>query len=118
MQKRTLILFISAIFIVSLSNALSAGQNQTNKGAETMQLESGRLPSVPFPHHMHQEMLDDCNVCHDRFPQSRGAIKEMQAQGKIKKQEVMNENCISCHKERQRAGKPSGPLSCTDCHPR
>ena len=118
MRKIITILSIAAVLVAGFSATLLANPEQVDKGADKMELDSGRLPAVPFPHHLHQDKLNDCSVCHGMFPQSRGAIKELQDQGKIKKQEVMNKNCIACHKERKRAGKPSGPLSCTDCHPR
>jgi len=118
MRKIILILIGSAVVTVIGSAALSAAQAQADKGAAMMQLESGRLPAATFPHRLHQEKLDDCNACHSMFPQKRGAIKELQAQGKLKKQEVMNKNCIACHKESKMAGKSSGPVSCMDCHAR
>lgn len=118
MRKIILILLGSAVVTVMGAAALSTAQAQADKGAAMMQLESGRLPAAPFPHRLHQETIDDCNACHSMFPQKRGAIKELQAQGKLKKQQVMNKNCIACHKERKMAGKSAGPVSCTDCHAR
>jgi len=118
MRKAITIISITAVLVAGLSAALWAKPETVDKGADMMQLDSGRLPAVPFPHHLHQDRLNDCSVCHAMFPQTRGAIKELQDQGKIKKQEIMNKNCIACHKERKMAGKPSGPLSCMDCHPR
>jgi len=117
--QKIILILIGSVFATTIgAAALSAAQAPADKGAAIMQLESGRLPAAPFPHRLHQETLDDCNACHSMFPQKRGAIKELQAQGKLKKQQVMNKNCIACHKERKMAGKPSGPVSCTDCHAR
>jgi hypothetical protein len=118
MRKFLFILVGSAIVIGIGAAALSAAQEETDIGSAMMKLESGRLPAAPFPHRLHQKTLDECNACHSMFPQKRGAIKELQAQGKLNKQEVMNKNCIACHKERKKAGEPSGPVSCTDCHAR
>lgn len=81
-----------------------------------IKLESGSLPAVDFPHRLHQAKLEDCSVCHDMFPPERGAIKTLQKKGELEKKAVMNQKCISCHKEEKTAGKPSGPVSCTQCH--
>jgi len=122
MRKIILILTASAVVtamsVAGLSAAQETAQETIDKGAAEMKLESGRLPAAPFPHRLHQETLDDCNVCHNMFPQKRGAIQKLQEQGKLKKQQVMNQSCIACHKERKTAGESSGPVSCTDCHAR
>lgn len=118
MRKVILILIASAVVTGISGAAFSAEQEAIDRGAAEMKLDSGRLPAAPFPHRFHQETLDDCNACHNMFPQKRGAIQELQEQGKLKKQQVMNKNCIACHKERKSAGKPAGPVSCTDCHAR
>ena len=118
-MRKFICILIGSVVVTGLgAAALSAAQEPADKGAAMMELESGRLPAAPFPHRLHQETLDNCKACHDMFPQKRGAIKELQAQGKLKKQQVMNQNCIACHKERKKAGEPSGPVSCTDCHAR
>lgn len=112
-----LLALLAALWLGSLSNGLEAGQEKPDKGEAVMLLESGRLPAVTFPHHEHQATVNDCNVCHKMFPQEQGAIQAMQEKGALEKKAVMN-HCMDCHKERKMAGEPSGPLSCTDCHPR
>lgn len=89
-----------------------------NLGAPDMMLEGGTSGDVPFPHLRHQQILDDCGVCHDRFPQIAGAIETFKAEGKLARREVMNELCTRCHRERRRAGEKSGPTTCTTCHTR
>lgn len=122
--KTTVLAVLMAVVLIgSLSPAINAvspeaGGEQSDKGAAMIQMESGRLPAVAFPHRQHQSRIDDCNVCHRMFPQKRGAIRSMQEEGELKKQAVMNDNCIACHKEKRKDGAPSGPLSCTGCHPR
>ncbi len=89
------------------------------KGSETVIFEKGRMPQVQFPHHMHQEKLEnECSTCHDLFPMQDGIIKEMIGQGKLKNQQVMNEKCLFCHKDRKKQGLAAGPTSCTACHVR
>jgi len=109
---------IAAAFIYGLAPDLNAGPEPKDKGAAMMQLDSGRLPSVPFPHHQHQSRINDCTVCHDMFPQKRGAIQSMHEKGEMEKKTVMNQNCIACHKKEKAGGNASGPLSCTGCHKR
>ncbi|WP_155312140.1 cytochrome c3 family protein [Desulfosarcina ovata] len=57
-------------------------------------------------------------VCHSVFPQETGAIETMKASGALTSKQVMNAQCIKCHKAEKRAGKPFGPLTCNTCHVR
>ena len=88
-----LILILSACLLLPLAMA-----NGSDKGAEQMDLFGGTRGKVPFPHHQHQKNLGDCNACHDVFPQTAGAIESMKAQGKLKQKQVMNKQCIKCHR--------------------
>jgi len=36
----------------------------TNKGAEIILINGGKMRDVHFPHHRHQNALESCNVCH------------------------------------------------------
>jgi len=87
-----------------------------NKGAEYLQLPGGKRGNVPFPHHQHQNILVDCKICHDFFPQEKGSIEKMKAQGQLKKKYVMNKLCTKCHRTKKKAGEKSGPVSCKKCH--
>lgn len=88
-------------------------------GAETVIFEKGKMPQVTFPHHQHQKTLEgNCNACHDLFPMTAGAIKDLINREKLKKQQVMNEKCLQCHKDRVKAGLSAGPVKCTECHVR
>jgi hypothetical protein len=87
-----------------------------NKGAEKIELDGGTRGNVPFPHRLHQGKLSDCQICHSVFPQQAGLIEKLKADGKIKQKYVMNKLCTKCHKERKKAGQPSGPTTCTKCH--
>ena len=56
-----------------------------NKCAEIILINGGKMRDIHFPHHRHQNVLGDCNVCHDLFPARSGSITELKEQGKLKK---------------------------------
>jgi cytochrome c-type protein NrfB len=112
-MRRGLILFISAamVWIAGLSLA------ETDKGAKEMVIPSGgNQGDVKFPHHQHQEALTDCMLCHDLFPQQAGAIQDLKQKGILAQKQVMNKQCVKCHKAKKDAGEKSGPVTCTQCH--
>ena len=45
-----------------------------------MVLQGGKLGSVPFSHHLHQNAIRDCNICHTLFPQIAGSIEKLKAE--------------------------------------
>ena len=114
----TLIFMLAAVVSVSGIAAASSEQKASDKGAESMTLEGGTLGDVPFPHRLHQENVNDCSSCHELFPQESGAIRAQQKAGALKKQKVMNDQCIKCHLARSSAGKSAGPTKCGACHQR
>ena len=59
-----------------------------------------------------------CDACHSEAKAPKGD-KSPKAE-KIKKYyySAIHENCVGCHKELKKAGKPTGPTSCKDCHPK
>ena len=86
------------------------------QGTESLVLPvEGKYGAVAFPHWDHQDSLGDCNACHTMFPQETGSIDRLKADKALKKKQVMN-NCRSCHRQRVKAGDPSGPVKCFDCH--
>lgn len=107
-----LILFISAamVWIAGLSVA------ETNKGAKEMVIPSGTRGIVKFPHHQHQDVLKDCMLCHDLFPQQAGVIQDLKQKGILAQKQVMNKQCVNCHRARKNAGEKSGPVTCSECH--
>ncbi len=60
-----------------------------------------KMGNVTFPHKMHQEMLKNCKLCHEKTP---GKIPGF---GK----DAAHKLCIGCHKS-----KGKGPTTCTACH--
>ncbi|MGD2269746.1 MAG: cytochrome c3 family protein [Desulfobacterales bacterium] len=107
------LLFLFLAMAVTFATVASAVKN---KGAEELQLPGGVRGNVPFPHHRHQDVLVDCNICHALFPQQKGVIAKLKSEGKLDKKYVMNRLCTKCHREKIRAGQKSGPISCSDCH--
>lgn len=105
----------AVILILMLASAWTVFAVQ-NGGAEQISLEGGSRGVVPFPHHRHQNTLQDCNVCHNLFPQEKGGIERLKSEGKLVKKQVMNKHCIKCHKNLKRQGSPTGPTTCAKCH--
>ena len=109
-KTKLILLIIFGIFAVAGATAVQ------NKGAETIDLYGGSRGEVSFPHHKHQKVLGDCNVCHGIFPQVSGAIEDLKAQGKLGEKQVMNKQCVKCHRDKKNAGEKTGPVRCGECH--
>lgn len=112
MKRNPLVLTVAAV-ILGVYVAIAAAANQ---GPATIDIFGGKSGKVPFPHALHQDRLNDCNICHKVFPQEADAIKQMKKKGELKPKKVMNLQCIKCHKAEKRAGKPYGPVTCSTCH--
>jgi hypothetical protein len=108
--KLIFVAFMSILFI--FSPALS----EQNLGAENIILEGGDSGAVPFPHKKHQDSLKDCSICHDLFDQEIGSIEKLKLEDKLQAKQVMNTQCLKCHRDAKKAGNASGPISCTTCH--
>ena len=115
MKVSTLLGLVAGIFLFTmLSMALSRAEQ--NKGAKDITLNGGSTGNVSFPHHRHQEKLDDCEICHSVFPQEAGSIEKLKLEGKLAKKQVMNKLCTKCHNQKIKAGEKAGPVTCTTCH--
>jgi hypothetical protein len=89
----------------------------TDNGAEDIMLDGGSRGSVFFPHRQHQETeAITCQDCHALFPKETGSIDRLKDEGELKARQVMNRQCIGCHRRTASAGKPAGPRSCNTCH--
>jgi Cytochrome c7 and related cytochrome c len=108
------VILVGTLIIGTLSACIAFAQ--VNRGAETIRLRAGQQAPVIFPHRRHQNVLDDCLVCHSLFPQEKGSIDKEKAEGKLARQQVMTTLCIRCHRARLQAGEQSGPLTCEKCH--
>ncbi len=78
-------------------------------------------PAVLFYHDKHTQALakknKDCSACHETV-KDRLALKFKRIED-ADRQTVMqtyHDNCIACHKESGQPGKPSGPVTCGQCH--
>ena len=116
MRIRILLLLGIGILMVAAGTVATDGVATENKGAAEIDLPGGQRGLVPFPHHRHQDTLDDCKICHSVFPQEAGIIEKLKAEGKLKKKHVMNKLCTRCHKQQKREGKKGGPTTCKNCH--
>lgn len=59
-----------------------------------------------------------CTTCHKEAKAPKG--EKMPKADKIKKYyyDAIHANCAGCHKDLKKAGKPTGPVSCKECHPK
>ncbi|MBR9985593.1 MAG: cytochrome c3 family protein [Desulfosarcina sp.] len=108
-------------FVITLVTALVVGlclaaAHAANQGPDRIDIFGGQSGNVPFPHAQHQDRIKECNVCHSVFPQETAAIEKMKEAGMLKPKKVMNLQCIKCHKEDRKMGKPHGPVTCKTCH--
>jgi hypothetical protein len=87
-----------------------------NAGEEKISIPGGSMGKINFPHHLHQEVLENCLICHNVFPKEKGAIERLKKEKLLRKKQVMNASCIACHRKNKKAGKKYGPVSCKKCH--
>ncbi len=102
-------LFVTLSLIMGMANAAEMGR-------KTFDISGGKRGPVFFPHHEHQKHVEDCMVCHDLFPKKQGALTAEIAAGALAPKQVMNKQCIKCHRALKKAGEPFGPTSCSKCH--
>jgi c(7)-type cytochrome triheme protein len=113
--KTGFMLTVVMTLLLSIGLVEMCGADQ-ERGLKDLILEGGASGEVPFPHHQHQDRLPDCQVCHQLFPQKKGAIQALISQGDIKKRTVMNTQCVDCHRKTRAFGTAGGPIGCKDCH--
>ena len=112
MKSKLLVIFIIGIIIAPL--LVVAAQD---RGAKEILLSGGKKGDAPFPHSIHQVVLQDCTKCHNLFPQEPGSIEELKANKKLETKQVMKQ-CKNCHKAKKKAGEKTGPIGCKACHSR
>jgi hypothetical protein len=108
-------LFFVSVFLLIISVFAFAQQDQY-MGAKEINLDGGVKGKIDFPHQVHQDALGDCSICHSMFPMKQGTIKDLIAQGILRKKKVMNKTCLKCHRAMKKTGKATGPVSCSKCH--
>jgi hypothetical protein len=114
--KTTTLLIITIICCAFVAFAAEKHVSEKDLGSAQMILPGGIPGDVPFNHRLHQEHLNDCTLCHDLFPEKAGIIEKLKAENKLKKKQVMNIQCVRCHRDTKREGKDSGPITCSGCH--
>ena len=111
-MQKGIIPFIAAAIVWTAGMSIA----ETNNGAKEILIPSANQGEVKFPHQQHQEALKDCMLCHDLYPQQPGAIQDLMQKGTLGPKQVMNKQCVKCHKARKEAGEKTGPVACKDCH--
>lgn len=75
-------------------------------------------------HHVYQDgknvwkegdAVQKCGSCHS---QAKSSDPQLSKEEKIKLYHytAIHENCVGCHKTLKKEGKPTGPVSCKECH--
>lgn len=105
-----------AVMLFSSVLIVAAGFANGNQGAAVIQIDGGNRGVVPFPHQAHQDRISDCNTCHAVFPQEPQSLNKLKQAGQLKPKQVMNKQCVKCHRAEKKAGNPSGPTTCSTCH--
>ncbi len=106
-----IIIFCLMSFLILITTGLAQ-----NYGKKEILIDGGKKGNIVFPHQTHQNSINDCMVCHARFPQKKGGLNESMETGALKKKQVMNKICLKCHRENKKAGKIHGPVNCSGCH--
>jgi hypothetical protein len=78
-------------------------------------------PAVLFYHDKHTEALakqnKDCTACHETVKDNMSQkFKRIQDNDKETVTDIYHDQCIRCHKESGSPDKPSGPVTCGECH--
>ncbi|THB80632.1 MAG: cytochrome C [Desulfobacteraceae bacterium] len=113
MKKTSAALFICTVILTALALTAAFAKNM---GADQIVINGGSSGKVPFPHHLHQQVIEDCMVCHKDFSQQAGSLDAAKKSGDLKSKQVMNKTCLKCHRSMKKAKQKTGPTSCKQCH--
>lgn len=81
-------------------------------------------------HHVHKDSknvwkqgdeVQKCDACHSEAKAPTGKdAPNLSKEEKVKKYHysAIHDNCKGCHGDLKKAGKPTGPTACKDCHPK
>jgi hypothetical protein len=68
------------------------------------------------------DTVQRCDACHSeaKAPRPKEGEPRLSKAEKVRKYyySAIHENCAGCHKDLKKAGKPTGPTSCSGCHPK
>lgn len=121
-------MLIGALFlwVVALA-AINLGPSAPAPDAAGM--PEGR-PAAYFPHDAHM-MLLACTDCHHEYNEAgENVVDEMALDGSdamrcatchtrfadVNAREAFHRQCMVCHRATEKAGNPSGPRTCGNCH--
>lgn len=92
-------------------------------------LRPTQRPPVPFSHARHERTKVACTACHHDYQGRRNIWRQGQpvqkceachfAAPRARRLDLKNafhRQCKTCHSQRRTAGRPAGPLKCTECH--
>lgn len=94
------------LFLFTAAAMFLAAPGICGQGKEMISIYGGKSGEVAFQHHLHQELVGDCQVCHKDFKQEEGALKAAKEAGSLKRKQVMNKTCIACHRAKKKPEKP------------
>jgi len=130
MKKR--LFWITAGAMVVLGVSLAGAQPDQITLDHIQAFGKKQRPPVLFPHNRHMEGGLSCKDCHHRYEQGKNVLDEGEleegkpgircsechpSKARIKLREAFHRQCIDCHTRTEKAGKPSGPRLCGQCHP-
>jgi len=142
MKKSTLTLSLISAGILTIVSALYAADVPDRVEMNSTVYETHRKPIVTFTHKKHAEdyniackdchhvyedgknvwkegdPVQKCQECHNKDKPSPDERRSMSDAEKIAQfhYEALHENCQGCHKRVKMEGKPTGPISCSQCH--
>lgn len=114
LRKWTVFVVIGMVTLACIAVA-AENKSEENMGAKDIVIAASK-GNVPFSHAGHQKVVTDCNACHGLYSKEPGVIVRMKAEGRLEAKQVMNKQCIKCHRDDKNQGKETGPTSCSDCH--
>lgn len=142
MTKRFILtLGIAVMGLAFLSGAAFAGDAADEMKMQSPVFESHTKGLVVFTHKKHAEdykiacqdchhvyeggknvwkegdAVQKCAACHKEAKAPAGDKTPKAEKIKIYYYDAIHANCSGCHKDLKKAGKPTGPTSCKDCHP-
>ncbi len=135
MKKLLLALVGSALVCALVFPALNAAECPADLVIEPPESVEARFAPVDFSHDVHADF--DCTACHHMWDgesdvqscMSEGCHDLYNPADVSEKKDIAyyynafhdrqsEISCIGCHGALKKAGEPTGPITCTDCHPK
>ena len=80
-----------------------------------------KYKEAQFSHKKHADTLKDCKKCHHTWKEGEKVKKCVECHtkdSKVNAYKAFHTTCRNCHRDLKKAGKETGPTSCTKCHPK